>query len=165
MPTDATGGPSRALPALGALTEDLSFLLARANALALAAAHAALAPLGLKVRSYAVLTLACAAAAQTQRDLAEILRLDPSQIVSLVDDLEKRGLVQRQTDPSDRRSKVIAATEAGRALHVEASAAARRAEEESHARLTEDERRTLGELLRKIAFDEDPGSAGGETAS
>src|SRR5665811_2023376 len=79
-----------------ALTEDLSFLLARANALSLAAGNAALAEYGLRVRSYSVLALAVDDMRPSQRDLAAFLRLDPSQVVSLVDDLQRRGLVQRE---------------------------------------------------------------------
>ncbi|MDQ2698388.1 MAG: MarR family transcriptional regulator, partial [Actinomycetota bacterium] len=40
------------------LNDDVSFLLARANALSLAAGNAALAVYGLRVRSYSVLALA-----------------------------------------------------------------------------------------------------------
>src|SRR5688572_23016252 len=85
---------------------DLVFLLARANALTLAAANAALAEHGLKARSYSVLALAADGARPTQRELAEFLRLDPSQVVALVDGLEKRQLVERRTDPADRRANV-----------------------------------------------------------
>ena len=74
-------------------TDDLSFLLARANALSLAAGNAALAQHGLRARSYSVLALAAGDARPSQRELAELLRLDPSQVVALVDDLQRRGLV------------------------------------------------------------------------
>ena len=67
-----------------ALVEDVSFLLARANALSLASGNVSLAPHGLKVRSYSVLALACEDVHPSQREVAEFLRLDPSQVVSLV---------------------------------------------------------------------------------
>ncbi|WP_106815393.1 MarR family winged helix-turn-helix transcriptional regulator [Microbacterium timonense] len=138
-----------------ALADDLSFLLARANAIALAAGNAALAEHGLKARSYSVLVLASGEARPSQRELAEFLRLDPSQVVSLVDELQTRGLVQRQPDPSDRRANVVVATEAGRHLVSVARESARAAEERAHAQLSPEERETLAALLRALAFPED----------
>jgi DNA-binding MarR family transcriptional regulator len=134
------------------LTDDLSFLLARANALSLAAGNAALAGHGLKARSYSVLALAVDGAHPSQRELAAFLRLDPSQVVALVDDLQRRGLVERRPDPSDRRANVVLATDAGRTLHASAREAAQSAERELHAGLDDDERAQLAALLRRIAF-------------
>lgn len=150
--TDATAAPGLRA---SALSDDLSFLLARANALSLAAGNVALGEHGLKVRSYSVLALAAAAARPSQRELADFLRLDPSQVVSLVDDLQSRGLVERRPDPRDRRANVVAATAAGRALAETARESARRAEERAHAQLSAAERETLAALLRRMAFPED----------
>ncbi|HKP06858.1 MAG TPA: MarR family winged helix-turn-helix transcriptional regulator [Microbacterium sp.] len=138
-----------------ALTDDVSFLLARANAIALAAGNAALAPHGLKARSYSVLVLAAGEARPSQRELAEFLRLDPSQVVSLVDDLQSRKLVERRPDPSDRRANVVVATPAGRELIATARESARAAEERVHAELSSDDRETLARLLRTLAFPSD----------
>ena len=85
-----TGAETAATPAAD-LFDDLSFLLARANALSLAAGNAALGAYGLRVRSYSVLALAAGGRRPSQRELAELLRLDPSQVVALVDDLQARG--------------------------------------------------------------------------
>lgn len=137
-----------------ALNDDLSFLLARANAIALAAGNAALAEHGLKARSYSVLVLAAGDARPSQRELAEFLRLDPSQVVSLVDELQSRGLVERRPDPADRRANVVVATEDGRAVAAAARDTARAAEERVHAHLTAADRETLGALLRALAFPE-----------
>ena len=106
------------------LSDDIGFLLTRAGASLTAAAKTALAPFELRVRSYSVLTLACEHAdGLGQRQLAEELGLDPSQIVALVDDLEARDLITRRVDPADRRNKRIDATDAGRALCVDAQRA------------------------------------------
>ncbi|MFT4212860.1 MAG: MarR family transcriptional regulator [Microbacterium sp.] len=101
---------------------DLSFLLARANALSLAAAHDALAPHGLKVRQFSVLAIVADGLRPTQRELAEFLRLDPSQVVTLVDQLQSRDLLRREPDPTDRRNNVVVATPAGISLHDAARA-------------------------------------------
>lgn len=134
------------------LTEDLSFLLARANALSLAAGNAALAEHGLRVRSYSVLALATDDTRPSQRDLAAFLRLDPSQVVAIVDDLQNRGLIRREADPADRRTNVVVATPEGRELLAAAQDDVRRAERELHEDLTAPQRETLTELLKLIAF-------------
>jgi len=136
------------------LGDDVSFLLARANALSIAAANAALAEFGLKARSYSVLSLAVAGTRPSQRELSEFLRLDPSQVVALVDELERRALVAREPDPCDRRAKVIVATPEGRETFARAQLATGAAERALHADLSEDEREQLADMLRRIAYPE-----------
>lgn len=150
-PTSAPPGAAERLRA-SPLGDDLSFLLARANALSLAAGNAALGEHGLRVRSYSILALVAGDARPSQRELAEFLRLDPSQVVALVDDLQTRGFVKREPDPNDRRANVVVATDDGRAHFAEAQVSARSAELELHSNLTAQQRDQLGELLRAIAF-------------
>lgn len=131
-----------------------SFLLARANAISVTRGNAALAPFGLRVRSYAVLELAVTAARPTQRELASFLRLDPSQVVSLVDDLESQGLAVRTTVPDDRRTKAVEATALGRERVAEAREALGSATERVFASLSTQEREALTALLQRVAFDD-----------
>jgi DNA-binding MarR family transcriptional regulator len=99
----------------GALTDDVGFLLSRASGLVVRASNAVLAGHGLRVRPYSVLLLACdAEEGLSQRELADVLGLDPSQVVLLVDELTAAGLVERRVSSSDRRTKLVTATEAGR---------------------------------------------------
>jgi DNA-binding MarR family transcriptional regulator len=135
------------------LAAEIEFLTARARSLGSGRANQLLADLDLKVRSYSVLSLACSGENPSQRELADFLSLDPSQIVSLVDQLEKRGAVTREADPRDRRSKVIAATAAGRRLYRAAAAIVRESEAQSMRSLSAAERDTLRSLLRRVAFD------------
>ncbi|OCG73304.1 MarR family winged helix-turn-helix transcriptional regulator [Microbacterium sediminis] len=137
---------------MGAVIDDLSFLLARANAVSLEAASAALRPFGLKPRSYSVLALALSDHRPSQREIAEYLRLDPSQVVALVDDLQSRGLVERETDPSDRRAKVVTATVDGARLFATAGARVRQAEREVFGVLDDAERAMLRKLIDRVAF-------------
>jgi DNA-binding MarR family transcriptional regulator len=134
------------------LFEDLSFLLARSNALSLAAGNAALSPYGLRVRSYSVLALSAGGRRPSQRELAELLRLDPSQVVALVDELQARDLVIRQPDPGDRRANVVTATDEGAALCEKATAAVAGAQATVFASLSSDQRHQLATLLRSIAM-------------
>ncbi|WP_110590165.1 MarR family winged helix-turn-helix transcriptional regulator [Microbacterium suaedae] len=132
------------------LAQNVSFLLTRASVVAAQRDNRALAPLGLKVRSYSVLCLALDDEPPTQREIAEFLRLDPSQVVALVDDLEDRGLVVRETDPRDRRAKVVAATAEGRSLCAEA----RTVVTDVSTHVDADDAAVLQRVLEQLAFEE-----------
>ena len=47
------------------------------------------------------------------RTLAERLVTDPPYVTVIVDDLARRGLVTREPNPADRRSRLVTITEAG----------------------------------------------------
>ncbi|MFI7481356.1 MarR family winged helix-turn-helix transcriptional regulator [Kocuria sp. M1R5S2] len=134
------------------LTAEPVFLMARAASTGSSAANKQLAELDLKVRHYSVLALACGEERLTQRELSQFLVLDPSQIVAILDELERRGAVERRTDPRDRRSKVIAPTPAGRNLYAQAKALVGVSTSESLSPLSDEERQELSRLLRKVAF-------------
>ncbi|KAA2256320.1 MarR family transcriptional regulator [Solihabitans fulvus] len=51
----------------------------------------------------------------TMRQLTAILATDAPYTTVVVDDLERRGLVERSVHPGDRRVKIVTATEAGKA--------------------------------------------------
>ena len=134
------------------LANETEFLAARARSVGSRRANEDLASLDLKVRSYSVLSLACSGLNPSQRELAEFLFLDPSQIVALVDQLEKRGAVKRKADPRDRRSNIITPTAAGKRLYAQASAVVQAAGEGALSALSPAERDQLRDLLRRIAF-------------
>lgn len=128
------------------------FLLARANVASLAATTAALRAHGLKTRSYSVLALACHESPPSQKEVADVLRLDPSQVVVVVDDLQGRGLVERLPDSRDGRSKVLVATSRGRDVYAHARHDVSRAENAFFTILTDAQRARLNQLLRPLAF-------------
>jgi DNA-binding MarR family transcriptional regulator len=134
------------------ITSDVGFLLAKLRATGSVLNNVALAEFDLKERSYSVLILANSGLEPTQRELADFLSLDPSQIVALVDELEKRGLVARAAGKQDRRAKTVTATAKGARLLVGADQAAQRAEAEALAGLAEDEIAQLKALLRKALW-------------
>ncbi|MGO4857892.1 MarR family winged helix-turn-helix transcriptional regulator [Arthrobacter sp. 2MCAF14] len=147
----SVAGPADGLLA-SPLVNETEFLAARTLSIGTARANAMLAPLELKVRSYSVLALACTPNPPSQRELADFLCLAPSQIVTLVDGLELRGLVERLNDQSDRRSRAIRATGSGRRLYKRASETVRKAEDISLRELSAEEREQLRSLLRRTAF-------------
>lgn len=54
----------------------------------------------------------------SQRDLAERLRLEKSTVSRLVADLDRKGLVERERDPDNRRVYRLRITPAGQAVHA-----------------------------------------------
>src|SRR5437660_8484471 len=91
---------------------------------------------------------------QSQRELARWLHYDPSNITSLADSLEARGLIERRADAADRRFRLLALTPAGEQLR--GSLEDRLAQPTAFLqRLTQDEQKQLLLLLTKI-FDTDP---------
>jgi len=56
------------------------------------------------------------------RELAALLGMDPPNLTTVVDDLERVGLVERQSHPTDRRVKLVAATASGIVLAQRAQA-------------------------------------------
>jgi DNA-binding MarR family transcriptional regulator len=155
---DTANSPGQASLRLAgsSISTDVGFLLAKLHAAGSVLNNAALAEFGLKERSYSVLALACGDLGPTQRELAEFLSLDPSQIVALIDELERRGLVERKPGISDRRQKLVAATGAGRALHKEAQEATRAAEARHLEMLTAEEVASLRSILRKAVWHGNP---------
>lgn len=134
------------------LTNDVGFLLAKLHAAGSTLNNQALAEFDLKERSYSVLVLANSGLEPTQRELADFLSLDPSQIVALVDELEKRGLVARAAGKQDRRAKIVTATPMGAELQVQAAKATKDAEGEALNGLAQDEVALLKSLLRKALW-------------
>ena len=80
------------------------------------------------------------------RRVAERVGAEPSNVTGIVDRLQTRGLVERQADPTDRRIKLIATTDAGKSVATELRGNLRFASDPLVA-LTEPQRRTLRDLL------------------
>ena len=135
------------------LARQIQFLTARARSRGNGHANALLkAELGLKVSHFSVLSVAASGVNPTQRELSEFLDLDPSQVVALVDVLERRGLVERLTDPRDRRSRLIAVTEEGHRVEQRGYELTQASDREVLAGLSPAERDQLRDLLTRIAF-------------
>ncbi|WP_245614102.1 MarR family winged helix-turn-helix transcriptional regulator [Actinokineospora inagensis] len=102
-------------------------------------------------RGYQVLTTAIEGESCSQQTLAHRLGVDKTVMTYLIDDLERTGLVERRPDPTDRRARLLSATDAGHRRHTETTAALHAVEAEVLTPLTPTERETLRDLLRKLA--------------
>ena len=121
-----------------------------------------LANTGLRWTEFAVLHHLEAQGPVSQRELALALRIQPSNIVGLLDDLERRGLLTRTPDPRDRRRHRVQLTPGGLRAVTLAREATQRAEADVLAPLTPAERREFhGLLVRLTAHACDRGGFGG----
>jgi DNA-binding MarR family transcriptional regulator len=127
------------------------FLLARLGFGFKAKAITALEKIGFELYDYSVLALLAEGARETQATIADTLTLDPSRLVALLDSLEKRELIVRQRDVQDRRRHVVSITAAGKRELARLRATIKRLEEEFFAPLDEESRKTLHELLVRLA--------------
>lgn len=87
----------------------------------------------------------------SQQALCDQLRVMPSRLVTLVDELEQRELVERRDKPDDRRTYALHLTEKGRNVLKAIGQVAREHQESLCAALTGEERQQLAGLLRRIA--------------
>jgi DNA-binding MarR family transcriptional regulator len=88
-----------------------------------------------------------------QKDIAHHVGTSPPMMVNILDELDKRKLVQRIRSQDDRRCQFVRVTEKGTALLDEIKQKAFEVEDifAAEASLTSDEREMLLKLLKKLA--------------
>jgi DNA-binding MarR family transcriptional regulator len=114
-----------------------------------ARSESALAPLGLRPRHLIALTLLRDHGGTTQQNLAGMLQVDRTNLVGLLNDLEKTGLIARLRAEDDRRRHIVTLTDDGAQRLNEAECAIAAAENETLSALDADERETLYRLLQR----------------
>jgi len=119
----------------------------------------ALAPLGLRPRHLVALTLLRDHGPATQQALIEALRIDPSNLVGLLNELEQRKLLVRERDPGDRRRHIVALSQAGERTLRQAEGRLAAVQDDVLAPLSGDERDTLHDLLLRAAGGRLPSTA------
>ena len=83
-------------------------------------------------------------------DLARAIVLTTGGLTPVLDQLEERGLINRQMDPDDRRARRITITEKGRSLIIRAAEQWTMRQRALNAVLTVEERESLNAILRKL---------------
>ncbi|MGW5355199.1 MarR family winged helix-turn-helix transcriptional regulator [Streptomyces sp. NPDC004031] len=84
------------------------------------------------------------------RDLGDALGVAARTVTSLVDALEREGLVERRRHPTDRRAFLLKLTDVGRTTHARAEEIDRAALATATASLSGEQRTLLLELLAKL---------------
>jgi DNA-binding MarR family transcriptional regulator len=135
-----------------ALKRHTGFLINRIGAVARKGFAERLDSLGLNLRMWGVLNVLDEEGSITQHALGRCVGVDPSSMVSTIDELEARGLVERRRNPSDRRAHALHLTEAGSETLARGRALARQAQDELLAPLSAKERKQFHEMLLRIAL-------------
>ena len=91
----------------------------------------------------------------SQKELSETSIKDQTTITRILDKLERKGLVKRQTSPDDRRSFLIFLTDTGRSLEDKLVPIAYETLDEALQGLSEEEIKQLKILLNKIFMNVD----------
>ena len=105
---------------------------------------------GLRPVDFSTLSLVAHNPGITSRQLCAALGILPPNLVRIVADLDKRGLVQRKPHPTDGRAIGLHLSTDGRKMMREAEATVLALEDSAAAKLTVAERLTLISLLKKV---------------
>lgn len=138
-------------PGGGGPFDSLAFLLSQLGFVASRGFHQALLPLGIEPRHFLLMRHVLRDEGRSQQSLGEMLRIPPSRMVALVDQLEERGLLERRANPSDRRARALFVTPAGRRLMGKAFQVAIEHNARIGETLSAEERSRLIALLQKLA--------------
>jgi DNA-binding MarR family transcriptional regulator len=135
----------------GEIPPSVAFLLSRLGYEVSRDLGQALAGIGLEVRQFGLLRLLADQQGHSQRALGAMMQITPNRMVALIDDLERKGLIERRPHPEDRRAYAVTLTEAGSTALEQAFQAAFGVEAHTCAPLEAGEREQLLGLLRKLA--------------
>jgi DNA-binding MarR family transcriptional regulator len=144
-------GGRAAGPSPATTDDSISFLLVQLGFHTAQQFGERLAPLGLEQRHAGMLARLAASQGESQQAIAELMGVNATRMVFLVDELEKLGLVERRRNPGDRRSHALYLTDAGTAMLARVRAVTAEHEARIRAGLTRSEQTRLLALLRKVA--------------
>ena len=105
---------------------------------------------GLKPVDFSVMSVILHNPGVTSRQLCASLNILPPNLVSLIQSLDSRGLIERLPHPHDGRAVGLHPTEKGKALMTEAENTASELERNVGGKLTSNQAQTLVSLLQKI---------------
>ena len=112
---------------------------------------------GASLWNWVLLDKAANADGASQRELAELMRIEPPTLVRHLDKLAEEGLVERRPDPDDRRVVRVVVTDAGHARLTELHKVVHAVDDELRGILTKRDVEVLGRALPRIHayFDQD----------
>jgi len=128
-----------------------AFLLAQLGAHAASQFAERLKVINLAPPDAGILRLLRIAAGLSQQELAGRLGIHPSRVVALLDELEKRGQVERKPNSDDRRLYSLHLTKKGEDALEQIGKVAREHQDALLCALNKEERDTLSVMLLKVA--------------
>ena len=141
---------NKSAPAFGFLPDLIGYHLRRAQLAVFQDFGAAIDGADITPGQFGVLALIDANPGLSQTRLGEILGIDRSTVVGVIDKLETRGLVERAPHPKDRRAHALQLSPAGTKRFNELARRVRSHENRIARRLSAPERVLLIGLLQRI---------------
>lgn len=133
---------------------DLAAMLAPLLREMIAAEQPVLDAHGLSMWGYVVLLTLDRSSVRTQAALADAIGADKTRIIRTLDDLQQQGFIEREADPDDRRARLLAITDAGRAVKEAVQRDIQRGEERWLGELTADDRKVFLRVLQQLTREE-----------
>jgi DNA-binding MarR family transcriptional regulator len=151
MHTDAVGPDAKPMPP-GMLTFQAStwYLLALAGSQARHLWADMLAQLHVSPSQFKVLRALGESGPLGQHQLADLIAVDPRNVVPLIDSLAERGLLAREVDPADRRRRVLTLTARGQQLAADLASIGVEIENDFFSPLTTAEQQSLRQMLLSL---------------
>jgi DNA-binding MarR family transcriptional regulator len=104
----------------------------------------------LRISHYSVLAIVEANPGLAQSEVAQAVGIEPARLVRVLDELEKRGWIQRMRSATDRRSHALYLTQEGEEAFGRVTALARQHEQHVIERLGASKYKALMQMLKEI---------------
>lgn len=145
MTTEAT---ERTAPRIARIWPTL--LLGKLGRITLHRFTEALEPFGIRPRHVGALIELRDSGELTQQSLCGQLHMDPTNLVEILNDLEREGYAERRRDPEDRRRHIVEISKEGIAVIDRVTEVMNEVENEFLAGLDEADREAVGRLLTSL---------------
>lgn len=105
---------------------------------------------GISYRQMQVLAWLALEGDQSQADLARCMGVEPPTVVSVIDRMERDGLIERKACPDDRRKRIISPTEKALPMWERIVGCGKQANQQATKGLSKSETATLRALLERV---------------
>lgn len=122
----------------------------RANSAMMGDVERLLGRFGLRRTTFSALSVIAGNAGIRQSEVAEVLAIERPNLVAILDELQRPGLIERVRDAADRRAYLLTATADGLARVTEAGGALRAYDARLTAGMSAAERAALIAALRRV---------------
>ncbi|MEW2346233.1 MULTISPECIES: MarR family winged helix-turn-helix transcriptional regulator [unclassified Streptomyces] len=129
------------------IAERPGYLLHKAGLVLVEDVEKALGSVGMRIRDFFVLAALAGGPELSQQDLSRLLNLDPTTVVTVIDEMERNGHVERRRNPADRRRYNLFLTASGREALATADRVATEVESAFFGGLSAEERAALRTTL------------------
>jgi MarR family transcriptional regulator, transcriptional regulator for hemolysin len=111
---------------------------------------ARLRPLGFALSHLPVLRALGQGKALSQKDLARVARVEQQTMAELLARMERDGLVERETNPEDKRGSLTSLTRSARTRFPKAAEILMQGEREAMAGFSDEERAVFADFLKRV---------------